>query len=114
MRIVTQEELPHSVIAREFVGERFGSSMTIVLVDAPPGTGPRLHRHPYEELIIVQEGEGTFRTGEEEKIVRAGEIVVIPAGQAHAFANTGTGPLRQIDIHASPSFSTEWLEARDG
>jgi hypothetical protein len=24
--------------------------------------------------------------------------------------NCGDGPLRQIDIHVSPSFSTEWLE----
>ena len=33
--------------------------------------------------------------------------------QAHSFVNSGNGPLRQIDIHLSPNFSTEWLEDRD-
>jgi mannose-6-phosphate isomerase-like protein (cupin superfamily) len=45
--------------------------------------------------------------------MRAGDILVAHAGQPHAFVNSGTGPLRQIDIHLSPSFSTEWLESRD-
>ena len=32
-------------------------------------------------------------------------------GQPHGFVNSGQGRLRQIDIHVSPSFSTEWLES---
>ena len=28
----------------------------------------------------------------------------------HKFVNIGEGPLRQIDIHASKRFITEWLE----
>jgi hypothetical protein len=32
----------------------------------------------------------------------------VPRGQWHGFVNSGDGPLRQIDIHVSPSFSTEW------
>ena len=39
----------------------------------------------------------------------AGEIVVVPAGQWHGFVNSGEGPLRQLDIHVSASFHTEWL-----
>ena len=35
--------------------------------------------------------------------------MIAPAGAAHRFVNTGDGPLKQIDIHVSPSFSTEWL-----
>jgi hypothetical protein len=29
------------------------------------------------------------------------------------FTNTGDGNLRQIDIHASPRFATEWLAASE-
>ncbi|HET6548328.1 MAG TPA: cupin domain-containing protein, partial [Solirubrobacter sp.] len=86
-----------------------GIDITILFVDAPPGRGPSLHRHPYAEVLIVQEGEATFTLGEEEREVRAGDIVVAHANQPHAFVNTGDGPLKQIDIHLSPSFSTEWL-----
>jgi mannose-6-phosphate isomerase-like protein (cupin superfamily) len=76
-----------------------------------PGGRVRLHRHPYEEVFVVQAGEATFTLGDEERVVRPPEVVVAPAGLAHAFANSGTETLRQIDIHVSPHFDTEWLEA---
>jgi mannose-6-phosphate isomerase-like protein (cupin superfamily) len=42
--------------------------------------------------------------------VKAGDIIVIPAGTPHSFVYSGDTPLRQIDIHASPKFVTEWLD----
>jgi mannose-6-phosphate isomerase-like protein (cupin superfamily) len=83
--------------------------ITVLIVDAPPGGGPALHKHPYEEILIVQEGQGTFVVGDEELVVSAGEVAIVPPDTPHSFVNTGDGPLRQIDIHVSPSFSTEWL-----
>ena len=106
------DELPYSNVAHELVGSDHGASVTLVLVDAPPGTGPRMHSHPYEEILIVQEGEATFRLGLAERIVRAGEILIVAPGQAHAFTNTGRGPLRQLDMHVSPRFHTDWIEER--
>jgi mannose-6-phosphate isomerase-like protein (cupin superfamily) len=109
--VIRQDSLPFSVIARELQGHELGDvGVCLLFVDAPPGTGPSLHRHPYEEIFIVQEGEGTFVFGDEESVVRAGEIAISPANQPHKFVNTGDGPLRQIDIHVSPRFVTEWLE----
>jgi mannose-6-phosphate isomerase-like protein (cupin superfamily) len=43
--------------------------------------------------------------------VGAGQIVIAPADAPHAFVNnSGTGPLRQTDIHCHDRFITEWLE----
>jgi mannose-6-phosphate isomerase-like protein (cupin superfamily) len=110
MPVISQESLPFSVIAREFVGKDHGGvGVCILLVDAPPGRGPSLHRHPYEEIFLIQEGRGTFTVGDEELEAAAGDIVIVPAAQPHAFVNTGDGPLRQVDIHVSPHFATEWL-----
>jgi mannose-6-phosphate isomerase-like protein (cupin superfamily) len=112
MPVISQEALPISNIAREFVGQDHGGvGITFLLVDAAPGRGPALHQHPYEEVFIVQEGEATFVLDGEELEVRAGEIVVVPPHTPHRFVNTGDGPLRQVDIHVSPHFDTEWLEA---
>jgi quercetin dioxygenase-like cupin family protein len=109
-QILRQEELPLSDIARELVGDDHGGvGVCVIFVDAPPGGGPDLHKHPYEEIFIVQEGEATFIAGGEEQHARAGDIVIVPADTPHAFTNSGDGPLRQIDIHVSPRFSTEWL-----
>ena len=109
MAIIKQDQLPWSNIAHELVGAEHGLEITILFVDAEPGRGPALHRHPYTEVFIVQEGQATFTVDGEQLEVAAGDIVVAHADQAHAFVNSGTGPLRQVDIHMSPSFSTEWL-----
>jgi quercetin dioxygenase-like cupin family protein len=74
-----------------------------------PGTGPDLHRHPYEEVFLILEGEATFTLGDETRVARAGDFLVAPPGVVHGFKNTGTGKLRTIDVHASPVFDTEWL-----
>ena len=103
--------LPFSEIAREFVGEEHGvSGISFLLVEAPPGRGPRLHRHDYDEVIVVLDGVGRFTAGEEQVELAAGDTLVIPAGTAHSFVNIGSTVLRQVDLHASPRFVTEWLE----
>jgi quercetin dioxygenase-like cupin family protein len=113
VEIIRLDDLPLSNIAREFVGaDHGGVGICAILVEAPPGAGPSLHRHPYPEVFITQEGTATLFVGEDgaERETGAGEIVVVPAGQWHGFVNSGDGPLRQIDIHVSASFDTEWLE----
>ena len=108
---VSTDELPRDVISRDFIGERFGGVGACVLfIDAAPGEGPRLHRHPYAELLLVLEGTATFYDGTGSREVNAGEMAVVEPGQAHGFKNTGDGILRQVDIHLSPRFETEWLE----
>ena len=74
-----------------------------------PGRGPELHRHPYEEVFLILEGEATFTLGDETRVARAGEFLIAPPGVPHAFKNTGSGPLRSVDVHASPTFDTEYL-----
>jgi mannose-6-phosphate isomerase-like protein (cupin superfamily) len=110
VQVLRQAELPFSVIAHELVGEDHGVGVCVLFIDAAPGDGPRLHSHPYEEIFIVQEGQGRFVAGDEERVAVAGDIVVVPADTPHAFRNTGAGPLRQVDVHVSPRFATEWLE----
>jgi len=41
----------------------------------------------------------------------ASQILIVPANTAHKFVNTGDSPLQQVDIHLSPRFITDWLEA---
>jgi mannose-6-phosphate isomerase-like protein (cupin superfamily) len=110
--VTRADSLPWSSIAKEFVGDEHDVSITFLLVDADAGRGVCLHTHPYDEVIVVLGGEATLDDGVTTRLVAAGDIVVIPAGQPHGFTNTGDTPLRQIDIHASPHFVTEWLEER--
>lgn len=94
----------------EALGAETGANVTIMVIDAAPGEGPRLHRHPYEEVFAVLDGEATFTLGDERRAARGGEVVVAPAGVPHAFTNTGSTRLRQVNVHLRPRFDTEWLE----
>jgi mannose-6-phosphate isomerase-like protein (cupin superfamily) len=109
--VLNKTDLPFLGNSHELEGYLYGDApVCIILFDGPPGSGPKLHRHPYAELFLVQEGNATFTVGEDIIDVTGGQIVVAPAGVPHKFVNSGAGPLRQIDIHANDRFVTEWLE----
>lgn len=94
-----------------FEGYRYGdTNLSFYWVDLPPGGGPPLHRHPCEEIFLIQEGRGTFTIGVMTFEASAGQIVMVPPDTPHTFLNTGEGPLRQIDILPSKRIITEWLE----
>ena len=98
--VIDKDDLPYGTIAHKFEGFRHGDvDVSFFLVDSPPGGGPVLHTHPYEEIFVTLEGEATFTVGDDTLEVGAGQIVVAPAGVPHKFVNSGTGPLRQVDIH---------------
>jgi mannose-6-phosphate isomerase-like protein (cupin superfamily) len=78
--MVRAESLPWSNIANEFIGDEHGVAITFLLVGAGAGRDVSLHKHPYDEVIVVLEGEATLDDGVRTRVVSAGDIVVIPAG----------------------------------
>lgn len=110
MRVIRVDELPAGSFSRELEGDDHGGvGVSLIFTEAAPGQGPSLHRHDYVELHVVQAGEALFTAGDEQRLVRAGEIVVVPPGTPHRFEASGDGTFREIGIHVSPRFMTEWL-----
>jgi len=106
--VINREDLPFGGISHKFEGYRYGEvGVSFFLVESPPGRGAVLHTHPYEEIFLTLEGEATFTVGDATIEVSAGQIVVAPAGVPHKFVNSGTGPLRQVDIHPSERIQQE-------
>jgi len=87
-----------------------GVAVSVFMVDAAPGEGPRLHRHPYDEVFILHDGEATFTVGDESLLAHGGQVVVGPREVPHKFRNSGSGRLRMTTIHPSQRVITEWLE----
>ncbi|MBL8127834.1 MAG: cupin domain-containing protein [Chloroflexia bacterium] len=111
MQPITLTDLPHSGNSYELEGTHYGGvPASLIFFNGPPGSGPRLHRHPNPELFVIEEGEATFVVDDERVTATAGQIVIAPAGVPHTFTNTGSGKLRSTDIHLSDHFLTEWLE----
>ena len=104
MSFTSLDQLPFAGMSHEFVGENEGAPFSAYIVTAKPGQGPPLHTHPYVEVAFTIEGSATITVGDETRDVKAGGVVVIPAGCPHRFVNSGETTLRQIDVHASPRF----------
>lgn len=91
-------------------GADHGATISVILDRSDPGGGPRLHRHPYDETWIVQEGHVTFQAGDEQLGAGPGDILIVPPDVPHKFTNDGAGQSYLVCIHANPTMVTEWLE----
>lgn len=113
MRVVNVSDLPAGEGSRSVSlegAEVGGVDLSIIFVDLDPGRGPRLHRHEYPEVFVIQEGRARYTAGDEQREVGPGDVIVVPAGVAHRFVSTGDVPLRQLSLHLAPEMLTEWLE----
>ena len=62
--VLHPDDLPRDGNTYEFEGiHHQDTHVSFIWVDMPPGGTIRLHRHPYEEVFIIQEGVSTFRLG---------------------------------------------------
>lgn len=50
------------------------------------GRRGRLHSHDREEIVVVLCGEGIAFVGDDEASVYEGDVIIVPAGELHAFA----------------------------
>lgn len=107
-------ELPLIGSSYNFAGDDNGGvSVSIFFVQAEPGRGAPLHRHEYDEVIVVEEGRSRLVVGDEVYEAGKGDLHVIKAGTPHGFVNVGDGVLRQMDIHTNPRFRQENLPSTE-
>ena len=93
-----------------FEGAPYGSDVSFFVVDAAPGDGPALHRHPYSETFVVQAGRARFEVDGRLVEAVAGDAVVVAPGTAHAFCALGPERLQMVAIHAASRMETTWIE----
>jgi mannose-6-phosphate isomerase-like protein (cupin superfamily) len=77
------------------------SGVSLMLADINPGHGAGLHRHPYDEVFSIHEGEAEFIVGGQPISASAGDVVIVPAWENHSFTNTGAGQLRHTTVHVA-------------
>jgi mannose-6-phosphate isomerase-like protein (cupin superfamily) len=109
--VIPKTALPLSASSHELEGYLHGEvPVCLIFFDGRPGSGPKLHRHPYAEVFIGLEEQATFTVGDQTFGLTAGQIAIAHPNQPHKFVNSSQGRLRQLDIHCNAKFITEWLE----
>ena len=83
-------------------GDDTGGRFTLIDMYVPPGGGPPLHRHDYEETFVILDGhlDLTFRGATQ--AAGAGTTINVPANAPHQFHNSSDTPARLLCISAPP------------
>lgn len=74
-----------------------GQTMTLSVVHFEPHAVVQPHSHPHEQVGILLEGELTFLIGDEQQVVRPGEMWRIPGGVVHKVW-AGDQPAKALDV----------------
>jgi quercetin dioxygenase-like cupin family protein len=92
------EHWREGVVTRMLVSAENGAAQLCVFEQwIAPGNGAPIHSHPVEEVLTVLEGEAEFWIADRHVAAKAGQSLIVPAGQKHGFRNSGTTTLH---IHA--------------
>lgn len=100
-------------------GERFtfftepdptAPALEFEFVASPGCAGPDPHIHAKQvETFRVVSGTMHAKLGKDERVIRAGEALVVPAGQLHTFQNRSTTEPLVIRITVEPALQFQWM-----
>jgi quercetin dioxygenase-like cupin family protein len=109
------QKLPHIGLAGDtytilLTGKDTADRYCLIDMLVPPGGGPPPHRHDFEEMFTILDGEieVTFRGAK--SVVRDGETANIPANAPHHFRNVSGRPARLLCL-CSPAGQEEYFMA---
>jgi quercetin dioxygenase-like cupin family protein len=101
------QTLPHLGVAGDtytilLTGDDTAGRYTLIDMYVPAGGGPPPHRHDFEEMFTVVDGEieVTFRGAT--TVARVGETVNVPANAPHVFRNSSDRPARLLCMCSPP------------
>ena len=109
-KVVELDGIQVSETAWRFEGHEHGSTTSFFVTDHPPGRGPDLHRHPYDENFVVREGRARFTVGEETIEAVPGQVVIVPPNTWHGFKAAGEENLKMVCIHPTERMEQEEFE----
>lgn len=112
----TDESLEHyGVVGDNYTmvlnGEDTAGRYALIDMFVPAGGGPPPHRHDFEELFYVLEGQIDVTFRGETTIVDAGEVVNIPARAPHFFHNYTGADARMLCLVSPPGldeYFSQW------
>jgi quercetin dioxygenase-like cupin family protein len=72
---------------RPLLTNEMGSSIEIFDTSGPAGAGPPPHRHAWEEIYVVLDGELEVTVDGDTHVLTSGAVAHVPAGTVHAYRN---------------------------
>lgn len=111
----TDQSLPHlGVVGDTYTilvsGQDTAGRYTVIDMYVPPGGGPPPHRHDFEEMFTILDGEIELTFRGVTAVATAGDTVNVPANAPHVFRNATDHPARLLCL-CSPSGQEDFFRA---
>src|SRR6266699_500470 len=99
------QKLPHIGLAGDnnsilLTGKDTAGRYCLIDLLVPPGGGPPAHRHDFEEMFTVLDGEVQVTFRGQTIVARTGQTINVPANAPHAFTTAGEAPVRLLCLCA--------------
>jgi quercetin dioxygenase-like cupin family protein len=112
------ESLTHLAVVGDtytilITGAETGGRYALIDMKVPPEGGPPPHRHDFEEMFHVLEGEIEVTLRGSRSIARSGETVNVPALAPHSFVNRTNAPVRLLCLVAPSGLEQYFSEFAD-
>jgi quercetin dioxygenase-like cupin family protein len=109
----TDDSLPHlGVVGDTYTivvsGADTAGRYTLIDMHVPPGGGPPPHRHDFEEMFTILDGEIEITFRGVSAVATAGDTINVPANAPHVFRNVSDGPARLLCL-CSPAGQEEFF-----
>jgi quercetin dioxygenase-like cupin family protein len=88
--------------------EETAGQMSVTEIVVPPGSGPPLHTHDFDEAFYMLEGELIFQVEDALVTKGTGELSFAPRTVAHALANHSDAPARYVLVCTPAGFERHW------
>jgi quercetin dioxygenase-like cupin family protein len=108
------DSLPHLGVVGDtytilVAGADTAGRYTLIDMHVPPGGGPPPHRHDFEEMFTILDGEIELTFRGVSAVATAGETINVPANAPHAFRNVSERPARLLCL-CSPAGQEEFFK----
>ena len=108
------QSLPHIGLVGDtytilVAGHDTAGRYTLIDMHVPPGGGPPPHRHDFEEMFTLLEGEVEFTFRGRSLLAKAGTTVNIPSNAPHALKNKSGKPARMLCMCAPAGLDAFFL-----
>src|ERR1700678_620157 len=110
----SDDSLPHlGVVGDTYTilvsGADTAGRYTLIDMHVPPGGGPPPHRHDFEEMFTILDGEIELTFRGVSAVATAGDTINVPANAPHVFRNVSKRPARLLCL-CSPAGQEEFFK----
>jgi mannose-6-phosphate isomerase-like protein (cupin superfamily) len=81
------------------------SQVAVMVLDPGDASGPKGNEHPKsEQVLFVISGEVWAEIGDEQDVLRKGDVVIVPKRKNHRFVNRSGQRAITLNIYAPPAY----------